>query len=374
MRRKDGKTKRKAIRAMPEFQHGFGENPHTAAYRNPQIGGKPLGDSMSVVSMFCGCGGLDLGFLGGFEVLGRRFDNLPFRVELAVDNSEDAVEAYRLNLGAHVRNLDLAATPPEELPAADVLLGGFPCQDFSSCGSKTGLNGKRGKLYRALVDYMALHRPRVVVGENVPHLAKLNQGRNLEIILADLEEVGYRFVVWELYAPDFGLPQSRRRLFLVGVRDDIQGFPVCPKPTHLGKHVSIDVALADLEGIADETLPNQSQYFVAIKATSGGGQGDHANERGKVGYCIRANSRGRIQFHYLHDRRLTVRECARLQSFPDEFVFPFSTQRNMMLIGNAVPPLLGHSVASAIDSFLSKGVSEPSSSAVYAPKQMSFFS
>lgn len=93
-------------------------------------------------------------------------------------------------------------------------------------------------------------------------------------------------------------------------------------------------------------------FHKAAGASSGGGQGDHTNEADKVAYCIRANSRGRIQFHHRLDRRLTVRECARLQSFPDQFVFPFTTQRNLTLIGNAVPPILGYRVAQSVNRYL----------------------
>jgi DNA (cytosine-5)-methyltransferase 1 len=107
-----------------------------------------------------------------------------------------------------------------------------------------------------------------------------------------------------------------------------------------------------LETISDEAVTNQSQYFVASRASCGGGQGDHTNEANTVAYCIRANSRGRIQFHYALERRLTVRECARLQSFPDQFVFPFTTQRNLTLIGNAVPPILGYRVAVSVENFM----------------------
>ena len=97
---------------------------------------------------------------------------------------------------------------------------------------------------------------------------------------------------------------------------------------------------------------NQSKYFVSSKATAGGGQGDTVNEADKVALCIRANARGRIQFHYRLPRRLTVRECARVQTFPDEFVFPYTTQRNLTLIGNAVPPILAHAVAASVARFL----------------------
>ena len=359
MLRGDGQPKLRARRTMPVFEHGFRDNPNLTTSRHPAWSSDPVPQGFdSVVSLFSGCGGMDLGFTGGFEVLGTQYEVLPFHVVYAADNSDDVVEAYRLNLGDEIHNVDLSTVRMATLPAADVLIGGFPCQDFSSSGPKVGLAGKRGQLYRALVDYMEVHRPKVVVGENVPHLARLRGGEYLATILDDLEAVGYRFEVWELYAPDFGVPQSRRRLFLVGVREDLAGFPEPPKPTRFTGYVSVDVALADLEGVVDETVPNQSQYFVATRASSGGGQGDHANKVGQVAYCIRANARGRIQFHYRLQRRLTVRECARLQSFPDEFVFPFSTQRNLTLIGNAVPPILGHHVAASVRDFLAMPQSE----------------
>ena len=352
MRRKDGQPKRRARRTKPEFKTGFAENPATATVRHRCWAGARTQGHYSVLSLFAGCGGLDLGLTGGFNYLGRTYDCLPFDVVGAIDNSEDAVETYRLNLGQHADLLDLSAISPEALPPVDVLTGGFPCQDFSSSGPKTGLDGRRGQLYRVLVEYMECHRPSVVIGENVPHLARLSGGKYLETILSDLQAVGYEFEVWELYGPEYGLPQSRRRLFLIGVRDDMQGFPQPPDPTHAGSYVTTSQALGDLQGVDDESVTNQSQYYVASRASAGGGQGDHTNPADGVAYCIRANARGRIQVHYSLDRRLTVRECARLQGFPDEFVFPFTTQRNLTLIGNAVPPMLGHHVGGAVAHFL----------------------
>jgi DNA (cytosine-5)-methyltransferase 1 len=354
MRRKDGQKKLRALRAKPEFSAGFRANASTKSYRHPTCDGERLLNAHRVVSLFAGCGGMDLGFLGGFEFLGKVFRSLPFEILHAIDNSADCIETYKLNIGDHARLADLTSIDLSALPSADVLIGGFPCQDFSSSGPKVGLSGKRGQLYKVLVEYMEHHRPALVVGENVPHLARLNEGRYLDRIVRDLEAVGYRFDVWELYAPDYGIPQSRRRLFLVGVRNDIDASPDKPAPTHAARHITVDEGLRDLEKVIDESVTNQSQYYVATRATSGGGQGDHMNKIGEVGYCIRANPRGRVQFHYSLDRRLTVRECARLQSFPDEFVFPYTTQRNLSLIGNAVPPVLAHFVARSIADFFAE--------------------
>jgi DNA (cytosine-5)-methyltransferase 1 len=353
MRPKSGLPKRRALRAKPLFEYGFRTNPATAGYRHPALDGETNPDTVPVLSLFAGCGGMDLCFLGGFRFLGELYAPLPFRVVDAIDIDARSIETYRLNIGAHARVDDLTAVSPADLPSCRVLIGGFPCQDFSSSGPKVGFEGARGQLYQVFVEYMKVYQPEVVVAENVPHLGRLHGGKYLKTILADFEACGYNFNVWELYAPDYGLPQSRRRLFLVGTRDDLATRPIRPAPTHLAGHVPIDEAISDLASITDESITNQSQYFVATRATAGGGQGDHTNQRGEPAYCIRANAKARIQFHYELERRLTVRECARLQSFPDEFVFPFSAMTNMTQIGNAVPPLLAYKVAHAISDFLS---------------------
>jgi DNA (cytosine-5)-methyltransferase 1 len=369
MRPKSGLPKRRAIRATPRYTFGFRSNPATALHRHPSMDGAPRADDISVMSLFCGCGGMDLGFMGGFAFLGELFPALGFRIVEAVDIDARSIETYRLNIGDHCRIADLTKVSPGSLPAARVLIGGFPCQDFSSSGPKVGLSGSRGSLYQVMAAYMMAHRPEIVVAENVPHLQRLKGGDYLRKILRDFESCGYVFDVWELYGPDYGLPQSRRRLFLMGKRDDIAGNPVCPRPTHKSAYVTVDRALDDLVTVTDESVTNQSQYFVATRATAGGGQGDHVNRRGEPAYCIRANAKARIQFHYQLDRRLTVRECARLQSFPDEFVFPFAAMSAMEQIGNAVPPLLGHRVARSILEFMHASA-EPNAATTRAARHL----
>lgn len=347
MRRKDGKPQTRALRNKPIFKVGFKDSKN-AIDNNFGDKEKPY----QITSFFSGCGGLDFGFKGGFSILGKHYEPLPFNIVAAYDFLQDAVDCYRLNIEDCITHADLTKVNVETMPGTDILIGGFPCQDFSSSGPKTGFEGKRGKLYQVLLNYMRVHQPRIVVGENVIHLARMKEGQLLKTIVKDFENVGYHFDVWNLFAPDYGVPQSRKRLIFIGVRNDIEGFPVRPKPTHYNNPVTISQALHDLEDITDESVTNQSQYFVASKASSGGGQGDTVNDPNKVAFCIRANSRGRIQFHYKLPRRLTVRECARVQTFPDEFVFPYTTQRNLTLIGNAVPPILAHAVAKSVKKFI----------------------
>lgn len=334
---------------MPKYDFGFKDNPNVIARSGKHLGGDD--PPISAVSFFAGCGGLDIGVKGGFQFLGADYPQLPIDIKKAYDIDQRAIETYKLNISEDAEVCDLVEVDHAKLPSAEILFGGFPCQDFSTSGPKTGLEGRRGRLYEVMIEYMNTHRPAVVVGENVPGLARLQGGAILETILRDLTATGYRFKVWSLYCPDYGLPQSRTRLILVGVRNDIEGFPVIPPPTHLMAHRSIDDAIGDLEAVSDEAVPNQSQYFVATAATAGGGQGDHVSKRGQLAYTVRANAKARIHFHYSLPRRLTVRECARLQSFPDEFVFPHSAMNAMTQIGNAVPPIIANSVGRSLVEF-----------------------
>ncbi len=312
-----------------------------------------LRNEYSVVSMFAGAGGLDLGMMGGFTYKNRRFPELPFKILAAYDSDQQCVDTYRNNIGSHIKRRDLTEIPAVEIPKADILIGGFPCQDFSSCGPKKGITTSRGRLYKSLISYMKEHSPMLVVGENVPHLARMNNGVVLKTIVDEMAAVGYNFKIWDLFAPDYGVPQNRRRLFLIGIRNDLCGNIRPPKATYKSKHRTIEWAIGDLEEVTDETIPNQSQYFKASRAKNGNGQGDETSIREKPGYTVRANAKSRVQFHYSLNRRLTVRELARLQTFPDDFVFSHSATKNVMQIGNAVPPMLAYKVANRILSFLS---------------------
>ncbi len=336
--------KAKALRNMPAFVVGHRDTSIADRCGFHRCPPRPY----SVLSLFSGCGGLDLGFHGGFEALGTTYARTNFHIVNALDNDQDCVDCYRLNIGPSER-CDLSAVDVATLPPVDVLIGGFPCQDFSSSGTKLGTTTDRGKLYQVLVRYADYHRPRLIIGENVPLLRQLAGGKYLKEIIAAFGSIGYQVSIWRIVCQDHGLPQSRTRLFIVGT-DVEYARPSAPRLER--RRMFIDEAIVDLEEVTDETIPNQSQYFVADVATSGGGQGDHTNRRGAFAYTIRANARARIQFHYRLPRRLTVRECARLQGFPDSFVFQYSAMRNMKLIGNAVPPPIAHAVACHIQEVL----------------------
>lgn len=313
----------------------------------------------SVVSYFCGCGGLDLGFRGGFKYHDEDYPALPFNILEAYDNEPRCIETYNDYFGAgHATVKDLATVKPEEVSKADILIGGFPCQEFSSCGPLGGLESERGRLYRTLIAYMNTHKPKIVVGENVINLERMEKGEVLKTIKKDLAAAGYVVKVWKMFAPDYGIPQRRTRLIIMCVRKDIfdkYGFPEEPEARFKDKHRSIEWAIGDLVDITDNSvIPNQGDYFGASKAKKGNGQGDESNKKDMPAYTIRANPKSRVQFHYSLDRRLTVRECARIQTFPDDFSFKFSKTVNISQIGNAVPPIMAYLVAQRVKQYLDK--------------------
>lgn len=313
----------------------------------------------SVVSYFCGCGGLDLGFRGGFKYHDEDYPALPFNILEAYDNEPRCIETYNDYFGAgHATVKDLATVKPEEVSKADILIGGFPCQEFSSCGPLGGLESERGRLYRTLIAYMNTHKPKIVVGENVINLERMEKGEVLKTIKKDLAAVGYAVKVWKMFAPDYGIPQRRTRLIIMCVRRDIfdkYGFPEEPEAHFKDRHRSIEWAIGDLVDVTDNSvIPNQGDYFGASKAKKGNGQGDESNKKDMPAYTIRANPKSRVQFHYSLDRRLTVRECARIQTFPDDFSFKFSKTVNISQIGNAVPPIMAYLVAQRVKQYLDK--------------------
>lgn len=306
----------------------------------------------SAISFFAGCGGLDLGFLGGFEYRGIKFQRSRIDIIKAYDFNSKAVATYHKNIGPEAEVLDLGRADVKKMPSADILIGGFPCQEFSLCGPRKGLDSDRGKLYKSMVRYANTHRPKIIVGENVANLLYINDGWDFSVIKKEFSRAGYRCLEWEVNAANYGIPQNRNRVFTLFIRKDIERNPIRPIESHKNSWRTTEWAISDLENICDDSIPNQSQYFKAAVAAGGHGQGDEISKRHAPSYTIRANAKSRIQFHYELPRRLTVRECARIQTFPDTFEFPYAATESIMQIGNAVPPMLANVVMCSLVEFL----------------------
>ncbi|MXX08267.1 MAG: DNA cytosine methyltransferase [Synechococcus sp. SB0667_bin_8] len=343
----------------------------------------------SVIDFFAGAGGLSLGFA-----------RAGFRVEMAVDNCAAAVETHRWNLGASARDLDLSAGNLA-LPSATVIVGGPPCQGFSSAGQRKR-GDKRNTLVSRFASLVAQFRPAMFVFENVEGFITAEGGSRVMELLEPLVVAGYRIHLRKVNAANFGVPQHRKRVIAIGA---LGWDPHFPEPTHTaygapgarlgGFHLpptpTLGEALANLP-LASEVGPGEPEdhYRVPLEGRDlerarmlRPGQtmkdlpesywhdsyrrrafrrvmdGTPTERRGGAPAGIRRlrleepskaiTSMARNEFvHPREDRCLTVRECACLQTFPDRFRFFGSASERMQLIGNAVPPLLASKIADAV--------------------------
>lgn len=302
----------------------------------------------SVVSLFAGCGGLDLGFLGGFRVFGRNYERNPFEIVWANDKSEAACATYRQNVGADVRCDDIWKVLDTLPKRADVVIGGFPCQDISINGLRKGVTGERSGLYKALVRVIERTKPKVFVAENVKGLLMEYNKNSLRKILADFEGLGYT-VSYALYlAADYGVPQMRERVFIVGTAEGVTPF-VKPMPTReKATWMTAEEAISDLETRKED----KGFSHTWSRAEKSAEQGNRKLKADRPAHTIRAECHGNIQYHYKLPRRLSMREAARIQSFPDKFLFASKLRETERQVGNAVPPVMGWHIARAVSACL----------------------
>ena len=299
-----------------------------------------------VVSFFSGCGGLDLGLVGDFSFLGKHYKRNPFEIILANDINEKATLTQKHNFkNINVICDDVIELVKKDLPSADVLLGGFPCQDFSLAGKQKGLEVERGNLYMSMIEGLKKIKPKVFLAENVKGLLSWKNGLAIQKMVKDFEGCGYNVEYRVMNAADFGVPQMRERVIIIGVRKDIKKEFKWPMPTHSEKWVSVEEAIKDLE---DEKVAVSLANHQYSKAKKNKGQGNKAVIADRPAPTMRAEHHGNIEFHYKLPRRLSAREAARIQSFPDNFEFLQSTSDAYRQIGNAVAPVFAWHLAQSL--------------------------
>lgn len=412
---------------------------------------EPTKRPLNVLSLFSGCGGMDLGFEGDFKVLsrsvnmsihpdwcssldGNRWNSLPktrFNTVFANDIKPEAKSAwinyftgkgidgatYCLNSIVDLVKLEKDNNIQVFPNNIDVVTGGFPCQDFSVAGKRLGFESdkghtgskidveqptieNRGQLYMWMREVINITRPKLFIAENVKGLTNLNDAK--EIIEKDFASVGnggYLVVPARvLNAAEYGVPQGRERVFFIGFNKAmlnktalkalssekiLEEFDPYPQKTHFLKEesqidnkikfVSVREALEDLPEPDIATDINQKKYSKA-KFMGKHCQGQQEVKLDGVGPTIRSEHHGNIEFRRLskdhgginldelsmglQERRLTIRECARIQTFPDDYSFVIpahgdnksvSASEAYKIIGNAVPPLLAYSIAKNLE-------------------------
>lgn len=335
----------------------------------------------NVLDLFCGCGGLSLGF-----------EKAGFNISLGIDIWKEALKTFERNhknskiLCGNLSEIDPNYIGNEYLTdGVDIIIGGPPCQGFSISG-KRDVNDPRNKLYQSFVSYVEHFKPRAFVMENVPNLVAMNEGRVKDAIIKEFEDIGYKVAYKILLASDFGVPQNRKRVFFVGLRDSDKHFEF-PLGKYNSKKVTSAEAISDLpeEELVDGTtytVPPSSKYQKIIRNKSkaiynhqvtkhtektketialvpdGGNYKSlpielQATRKVNIAWT-RLNSQKpsftidtghRHHFHYKFNRIPTVREAARIQSFPDTFVFHGTKTAQEKQVGNAVPPMLAEFLA-----------------------------
>ena len=305
---------------------------------------------MKVVSLFSGAGGLDLGFkMAGHEII------------WANDLYEDAVETYKHNLSNHIVCEDISRIDTENIPDCDIIIGGFPCQGFSVANMKRNEADERNALYKQLIRVIKGKKPKFFLAENVKGLTNLAKGTVFKMILSDFSAIGYKVSYQVLNAADYGVPQTRQRVIIVGVRNDINFEYIFPAPTHskdgengLPHWISVGEAMSV---IPDPDLPNNlpNHDYSKYKLQFNGYLGHRALDPEKPAPTVtaRGDNKGGVVIlpHPTVQRRMSCRELATVQSFPLDYKFFGNRSSVYRQIGNAVPPLLGYAVANVFNQY-----------------------
>lgn len=404
--------------------------------------------AMNVLSLFSGCGGMDIGFEGGFRCLKRSINTkmhpdwiaedhgdwvmvkkTPFKTVFANDIRLEAKAAWTSYFNGRLENVDsiyhiasIVDLVKREKAGerifpknVDIVTGGFPCQDFSVAGKRNGFDSQkshtgsileagepssesRGQLYMWMRDVVTIIQPLLFVAENVKGLANLHNAKTIiEKDFANAADAGYIVVPAKvLHAADYGVPQSRERIIFYGFKksalthDALQAlsgeeipseYDPYPQPTHSFTSKNDDALLAPVtckEAFAGLAEPEHSDDLSQKKYSKAKYMGRHCQGQTEVHLdsiapTIRAEHHGNIEYRRLNaehggkhneeldsglkERRLTVRECARIQTFPDDYQFispkgrnnvPVSSSHAYKIIGNAVPCVLAYNIAMCI--------------------------
>lgn len=324
---------------------------------------------MNIISLFAGAGGMDLGFeKAGFNVIwANEYDRTIFKT-------------YIRNHLAFLDQRDIRKIKSSEIPNCDGIIGGPPCQSWSEAGSLRGINDSRGKLFYEFIRVLKDKQPRFFIAENVSGMLANIHKDAVNNIIRLFNDAGYDIFMKLLNAVDYGVPQDRKRVFYIGFRKDLNiDFKF---PASVNKKFVLKDAIWDLKDSAlpaktsnktngSECIVNNHEYMLGSFSSiymsrnrvrswnepsftiQAGGR--HAPIHPQVPKMIFINKNKRIFApgkEHLY-RRLSVRECARIQTFPDEFIFYYTDIADgYKMIGNAVPVQLAYHVARAVKTAL----------------------
>ena len=314
-------------------------------------------EKLKVASLFCGCGGTDVGLLGDFEFLGNHYASNDLEIVYANDIDDNACNIFKENFGIEPDNRDIREVTSDEIPEFDILTGGFPCQSFSIIAQnpkRLGVKDERGKLFFEMCRILREKQPKCFIAENVKGILTANKKSAFPLIIKEFEESGYDVSYSILNSANYGVPQKRERVIIVGFRKDLGikfEFP--------------DVIVSDEEAFTplSKVIENEvdEKYFFSQRAVDGmmrkrasmnkGRAQDITKPCNTVGAHlakVSLNSTDPVLLVYERYRRFTPREVARIQSFPENFELVGSEAAQYRALGNAIPPVMFWYVAKTV--------------------------
>ena len=311
-----------------------------------------------VASLFCGCGGSDLGLIGGFDYLGKNYQKLDFEIVYALDFDKWAVDTYNKNFEHKAVCADICDVDFAEIPDVDVMIGGFPCQSFSTVNPTKDTNDARANLYKQIVRFLKVKQPKYFICENVKGLMTLQKGTIITKILDEFKAMGYNVKYKLIKAVEYGIPQKRERVIIVGMRNDLRYNYEFPKA------ILEENNYTPLSAVIDNLAIDEQRYYFSERAVQGVKNAKNNMKRGLwqdlslpcltiTAHLAKTSMNSRDPILLVNPekelyRRFTPREAARIQSFPDTFRLNDSESKSYKQIGNAIPPVMMWHVAQAL--------------------------
>ena len=305
---------------------------------------------LRAVSLFSGLGGMDLGLMGDFDYLGKHYEKNNIEVKFSVDFDKKVCNLFNANFKHQCINSDITEINSDEIPEHDILIGGFPCQSFSVVAQnpkRLGVNDGKGLLFLEMCRILKTKKPRFFIAENVKGLLSANKKEAFPLIINEFKKAGYHVKFKVLNSKNFGVPQKRERVFIVGFKflKDYKQF----------KFPEGSESFVPLKTVLDPEEQIESKFYFSKKAVEGlkNTKNYKSMNKGRVqdvnSPCNTVNSHlaktslnstDPVLFINGKYRMFTPREVARIQSFPERFILNESKTVNYRGLGNAVPPVL----------------------------------
>lgn len=304
---------------------------------------------LKVASLFCGCGGTDVGIQGDFVFLGKHYASNNTEIVYANDIEQTACAIFEKNFGIRPDSRDIREVKSEELPEFDILTGGFPCQSFSIVAQnpkRLGIKDEKGMLFFEMCRILRDRQPKCFIAENVKGLLTANKREAFPLIIKEFEESGYDVFYKVVRAVEYGVPQKRERVIIVGFRKDLKISFEFPEAV-----ITDEKCYVPLKTIIEQTV--DEKYYFSEKAVAGMMKNRDSMNKGRsqdpeepcntVGAHlakVSLNSTDPVLMEGERYRRFTPREVARIQSFPETFQLVESESAQYKALGNAIPPVM----------------------------------